>query len=106
MQKLIFYLIGIIVLSAYVAQINASKGSYLNSEELNELENSDAEGGFNLDKRPSWVVGKRIIEFKKDLDDQLALVEKYENNLREVKNFLQFQKSRELKRPAFYLPKL
>ncbi|RNA02353.1 hypothetical protein BpHYR1_053692, partial [Brachionus plicatilis] len=65
-----------------------------------------------IDKRPSWVVGrdvekdnyKRIIEFKKDLEDQLDFIEKYENNLDEIKQILLQQKLKQ-KRPSIYKPR-
>ena len=53
------------------------------------LEGDSEEELFELEKKPSWVVGherersvrKRIIEFKKDLEQELSLLNKYEDEL-------------------------
>jgi hypothetical protein len=127
-----YYIVGVLVLGAAWCA-TAEKPIWLKSnyeDELNDVENGDDSSLFNLEKRPSWVVGrdlsydayrsggggddfnlekrlswvvpgKRIIEFKKDLDDQLSLIEKYEKSLRDIRNALLIQKSKEAKRPKF-----
>ena len=74
------------------------------------LEGDSEEELFELEKKPSWVVGreraersikKRIIEFKKDLEQELALLNKYEDELNSLNVLLPLmhQKLRE-KRPS------
>ena len=59
MRSLIIWTIGILL----VLNFPPSQMSY--SNEIEDDDDSQTEPNFYLDKKPSWVVGKRIIEFKR-----------------------------------------
>ena len=40
------------------------------SNEINDDDDIQTDGSFDLNKRPSWAVGKRIIEFKRQFGSQ------------------------------------
>ncbi|CAF1141204.1 unnamed protein product [Brachionus calyciflorus] len=121
MNKTYLYIGAILVLNACMAVLidckafEASSSSSSSSDEdtieTNKYETDDM--FVHLPgKRPSWVVGrdlsdknnyKRIIEFKKDLQDQLEFIEKYENDLDELKKLILKQKVN--KRPSIYKPR-
>lgn len=108
MNKTYIYVTSILLLQASMSLLTAATSL---DEDASEARISYELMG-KIDKRPSWVVGrdlekenyKRIIEFKKDLEDQLDFIEKYENNLDEIKEILNQQKLKQ-KRPSIYKPR-
>jgi hypothetical protein len=59
MRLFVFWTIALLVI------LNMSFCTMSNSNELDDDESSQTDGDFSLDKKPSWAVGKRIIEFKR-----------------------------------------
>lgn len=84
------------------------------SEEYNDANENNSENdewlSSYVEKKPSWVVGrdlisnqknymKRIIEFKRNLNDHFGIIEKYENELDELKKLIFQQVHKEKKGP-------
>lgn len=82
-NNLALILVAMLVLGSFMCQISASSpsGKVFYSDESDD-DSSSEESIFarGIDKRPSWKVqtgrdlSKRIIEFKRDLDDKLTII--------------------------------
>jgi hypothetical protein len=59
MRLFLFWTIAILLI------LNMSFCKMSNSNEIDDDESSRTDDDFSLEKRPSWAVGKRIIEFKR-----------------------------------------
>ena len=108
MNKVYFFFTSVILLQASLSVLIAAT----NQEDDPSETIMSVDWMEKIEKRPSWVVGrdidkdnhKRIIEFKKDLEDQIDFIEKYERNLDEIKQILLQQRSKQ-KRPSIYKPR-